>query len=171
MNTTNGNVGIGATPLAGAKLYVNGTTRTKVLEIEGADLAEKFPVTEEVAPGMVVEIDPDNPGKLRLARGAYNQRVAGVVAGANDLSTGVVLGNLPESENGAAVAMSGRVWVYCDASERAVEPGMLLTTAEKPGHAMVVRDSRKAHGSIIGKAMTRLEKGKTGMVLVLVNLH
>ncbi len=62
---------------------VNGTARVKTLEILGADLAEKFPVSEPVEPGVVVEIDPQKPGYLRPARGAYNKRVAGVVAGAN----------------------------------------------------------------------------------------
>jgi hypothetical protein len=165
-----GNVGIGTTAPA-AKLDVNGTARVKVLEITGADLAEKFPTTETLEPGTVVEIDPDNPGHLRKARGAYNTRVAGVVAGANGLSKGIVLGNLEGSEDHTPIAMSGRVWVHADATHEAIEPGDLLTTSDTPGHAMKASDPTRAHGSVIGKAMTRLEKGKTGMVLVLVNLQ
>jgi hypothetical protein len=165
-----GNVGIGTTAPA-AKLDVNGTARVKVLEITGADLAEKFPTTETLEPGTVVEIDPDNPGHLRKARGAYNKRVAGVVAGANGLSKGIVLGNLEGSEDHTPIAMSGRVWVYADATQEAIEPGDLLTTSDLPGHAMKASDPSRAHGAVLGKAMTRLEKGKTGMVLVLVNLQ
>lgn len=165
-----GNVGIGTTAPA-AKLDVNGTARVKVLEITGADLAEKFPTTETLEPGTVVEIDPDNPGHLRKARGAYNTRVAGVVAGANGLSKGIILGNLEGSEDHTPIAMSGRVWVYADATQEAIEPGDLLTTSDMPGHAMKASDPTRAHGAVIGKAMTRLEKGKTGMVLVLVNLQ
>jgi hypothetical protein len=67
--------------------------------------------------------------------------------------------------------MSGRVWVYADATQCAIEPGDLLTTADKPGYAMKARDLRQSHGAILGKAMTHLEKGKTGMVLVVVNLQ
>jgi hypothetical protein len=149
----------------------DGTVAVKVLEITGADLAEKFPTTETLEPGTVVEIDPDNPGQLRKARGAYNKRVAGVVAGANGLSKGIVLGNLEGSENHTPIAMSGRVWVHADATHEAIEPGDLLTTSDTPGHAMKASDPSRAHGTVIGKAMTRLEKGKTGMVLVLVNLQ
>jgi hypothetical protein len=165
-----GNVGIGTASPA-AKLDVNGTARVKVLEITGADLAEKFPTTETLEPGTVVEIDPDNPGHLRKAQGAYNKRVAGVVAGANGLSKGIILGNLEGSENHTPIAISGRVWVYADATHEAIEPGDLLTTSDLPGHAMKASDPSRAHGAVLGKAMTRLEKGKTGMVLVLVNLQ
>jgi hypothetical protein len=165
-----GNVGIGTTAPA-AKLDVNGTARVKVLEITGADIAEKFPTTETLEPGTVVEIDPDNPGHLRKARGAYNKRVAGVVAGANGLSKGIILGNLEGSENHTPIAISGRVWVYADATQEAIEPGDLLTTSDTPGYAMKASDPSRAHGAVLGKAMTRLEKGKTGMVLVLVNLQ
>ncbi len=152
-------------------VVVNGTARVKVLEITGADFAEKFPTSEPIQPGMVVEIDPDNPGNLRLARGAYNKRVAGIVAGANGLSRGIVLGNMEGSEHHAPIAISGRVWVYADATEHAIEPGDFLTTAERPGYAMKATDLQKAQGAILGKAMTRLERGKTGFVLVLVNLQ
>lgn len=170
MSTVNGNVGIGGAPTA-EKLRVYGTARVNVLEIAGADVAEKFPTLEELKPGMVVEIDPANPGHLRLSRSAYNRGVAGVVAGANGLSTGVVLGNVPGSEDGAPVALSGRVWVWCDATEREIKPQDLITTSGKPGYAMAVRDYKKAQGAILGKAMTGLKKGETGMVLVLVNLQ
>jgi hypothetical protein len=166
-----GNVGIGALPATDARLVVNGTARVSVLEITGADIAEKFPTTETLEPGTVVEIDPDNPGHLRKARGAYNKRVAGVVAGANGLSKGIILGNLEGSENHTPIAISGRVWVYADATHEAIEPGDFLTTSETPGYAMKATDLPRAQGSILGKAMTRLEKGKTGMVLVLVNLQ
>jgi hypothetical protein len=151
----------------------DGTTTVGVLQISGgSDLAEKFDVTEpDVQPGMVVEIDPDNPGKLRLARGVYNRRVAGVISGANGVETGMLLADLPGAENSMPIALSGRAWVYCDATDQAIEPGDMLTTAERPGYAMPVLDHSQANGAVIGKAMSRLAQGETGMVLVLVNLQ
>ncbi len=165
-----GNVGVG-TSSPTAKLHVNGTARVNVLEIAGADLAEKFPMSERVEPGMVVAIDPKNPGKLCLARGAYNRYVAGVASGAGDVPVGVILGNFLGSEDAVPVAMSGRVRVYGDAMLRGIEVGDLLTTSERAGHAMAVTDFERAHGAVIGKAMTSLARGETGSVLVLVNLH
>lgn len=152
-------------------LAPQGNTRVRVLEITGADMAERFPMSESAAPGMVVEIDPAVAGKLRLARGAYSKRVAGVVSGAGDLPVGVILGNLPASQDGPAIALSGRVWTWCDAATGAIEPGDLLTTADAVGHAMKATDRDASHGAVIGKAMTALSKGQTGLVLVLVNLQ
>ena len=160
--------GLGATTITLSG--TTGRTTTKVLEITGADLAEKFPVSEEVKPGMVMEIDPDHPGELRIARGAYNRRVAGVVSGANDLSAGVILGNLPGQEDAPPIAMSGRVWAMCDATNGPIAPGDLLTTSDTPGHAMKVTDYTKAPGAVIGKAMSSLESGQR-LVLVLVSLQ
>jgi hypothetical protein len=141
-----------------------------VLEITGADLAEKFPASEKLEPGMVVAIDAKNAGKLCLSRAAYNHCVAGVVSGANNFSVGAVLGNLPGHEDAPPIALSGRVYVQCDASAGAIEPGDLLTTSDTPGHAMKATDRDRSHGAVIGKAMERLESGR-GLVLVLVNLQ
>src|SRR5262249_6305644 len=137
----------------------------------GADLAERFEVSEAARPGMVVAIDPDRPGSLCIARGAYNRRVAGVISGANKLDAGMILANLPGAKDSLPVALSGRVWVNADATKRAIEPGDLLTSAEQPGYAMRVTDRGKAQGAVIGKAMTGLKKGETGLVLVLINLQ
>ncbi|MBK8270499.1 MAG: hypothetical protein IPK83_20265 [Planctomycetes bacterium] len=148
-----------------------GVVSVPVLEITGADMAEKFPASEKLAPGMVAAIDPNNPGKLCLSRGAYNKCVAGVVSGANNFSVGAVLGSTAEDRDAPAIALSGRVFVHCDASIVGIEPGDLLTTSDSEGHAMKVTDFPRAQGAIIGKAMTSLNRGKAGMVLVLVSLQ
>jgi hypothetical protein len=159
----------------GAALYVVGTASVGVITIRGgADLAEHFEVVndvEEVKEGMVVMIDPEHTGGVKLAVGAYNKCVAGVVSGANDLKAGMILGEFDGAHEAKPIALTGRVWTYADATHAAIEPGDLLTTSDTPGHAMVATDPARSHGAIIGKAMSRLEKGEKGLVLVLVNLQ
>lgn len=151
----------------------SGTTQVKVLEITGgADLAEPFPLAghdRPPEPGMVVTIDPEHPGSLRLASTPYDPRVAGVVSGANGLSPGMVMrsdGNALASGD-APVALAGRVWCRCDAGYGQIVPGDRLTTSGTPGHAMKATDPARARGSVIGKAMTGLTEGQD-LVLVLV---
>jgi hypothetical protein len=151
----------------------DGTARVKTLQITGADLAEPFEIAgaEPIKPGMVVAIDPDNPGQLRIADSAYDHTVAGVISGAGDLNPGVIMHQEGMMVAGShPVALTGRVYVWTDATNSPIQPGDLLTTSDIPGHAMKVTDYTKAQGAILGKAMTKLEQGR-GLVLVLVTLQ
>jgi hypothetical protein len=69
------------------------------------------------------------------------------------------------------VALAGRVYCFVDATEAAVAPGDLLTTAAKPGYAMKATDRARAHGAILGKAMDSLALGQRRLILVLVTLQ
>lgn len=160
-------------------VFVNGTATadqvtTDVLRITGgADLAEPFRVgaSPRIEPGMVLSIDPAHPGELRVADSAYDRAVAGIASGANGIRTGITLQQEETIAGGSVpVALSGRVYCLADASTGAIEPGDLLTSSSTPGHAMRVADPDRAHGAILGKAMTALESGR-GHVLVLVTLH
>jgi len=149
----------------------SGITYVKVLAVQGgADLAERFDVDASAKPGTVVEIDPDHLGKLRIAKEAYSRRVAGVISGANGLDAGMILGDLAGAAMSQPVALTGRVWVQCDATDHPIHPGDLLTTSNRPGHAMAVSNYARAQGAVLGKAMSSLEEG-TGLVLVLVSLQ
>jgi len=144
---------------------------TKIMELgAGLDYAEGFDVSakDKIEPGSVLVIDPDNTGKLALSNKSYDTKVAGIVAGAKGLGSGVRLG---AGQFDYDVALAGRVYCNVDATEEAVQPGDLLTTSAIPGHAMKATDYAHARGAILGKAMESLEKGQKGQILVLVTLQ
>jgi hypothetical protein len=137
----------------------------------GADVAEPFELSDqEVARGSIVVIDEDRPGQLKLSQQPYDKRVAGIISGANGIEPGLTLHQEGTFDGGQNVALTGRVYALADATEAPIRPGDLLTTSATPGHCMKATDHLRGQGAIIGKAMTKLEKGK-GMVLVLVSLQ
>lgn len=171
-----GNVGIG-TVNPTEKLHVNGNIRAKVIIIDGgSDLAESYDVAPageaKPEPGMVVSIDPEQVGKLRISTAAYDRSVAGIISGADGIAPGLILGQKGTLADGEfPIANAGRVWCYVDADAGGpVVPGDMLTTSPTPGHAMKATDSARTGGAIMGKAMSRLERGR-GLVLVLVSLQ
>lgn len=171
----NGRIGIGTTaPLM--ELDVRGQMRTEVLHIiGGSDIAEPFDVAGAGAkpePGMVVCIDPDRVGELRVSDRAFDSRVAGIISGAGGVRPGMTLSQPGTDADGEhPVALTGRVWCFVDADANGpVVAGDLLTTSDTPGHAMRAGDDTRANGAVIGKAMSSLDEGR-GLVLVLVNLQ
>ena len=153
----------------------SGRLRTPILEITGgSDLSEQFSVNGEIEaePGMVVCIDAANPGELIVSSAANDRTVAGIISGAGGVNTGMLMGQRDSVADGDhPVALTGRVYVKCDATSGAIVPGDLLTTSDVAGHAMKVTDHARAQGAIIGKAMTSLDAGEQGLVLVLVTLQ
>ena len=142
--------------------------------VAGSDLSEQFDVRSvdnDPEPGMVVCIDPANPGKLVVSAKAYDRTVAGVISGAGGIAPGMTMGQRGSVADGDhPVALTGRVYVRAEVSNGPIVPGDLLTTSNVPGHAMKVTDYQKSQGAVLGKAMTSLDEG-TGLVLVLVSLQ
>jgi hypothetical protein len=173
LNSSNGNVGVG-TAAPAEKLDVAGTVRATVLKLTGgSDIAEPFDVTSslKVMTGMVLAIDPESPGNLRIADRAYDRCVAGIVSGAGEVEPALVMSQTGTIADGRyPVALTGRVYCWADASNGPIEPGDLLTTSDTPGHAMKAADPARTPGAVIGKAMTPLAHGR-GLVLVLVSLQ
>jgi len=175
--THGGNVGIGIEEpesrldVLGNVIIRDESTGDIAVELgTGLDYAEGFDVSENeiTEPGTVMCLDPDNPGKLRICEKEYDTKVAGIVAGANYLGSGVTLGAGKHDLN---VALAGRVFCQVDATESDIEIGDLLTTSELPGFAKKAMDPLKAQGAILGKAMQKLKKGEKGQILVLVTLQ
>jgi hypothetical protein len=178
--TSSGRVGI-RTEQPATELHVNGTATVKVLQITGgADLSEHFAVrgaanvgnaASPIQAGLVVSIDPDEPGKLVVSSQAYDHKVAGIISGAGGVSPGMLMsqsGSMADGDH--PIALTGRVYCWADASYGPIAPGDLLTTSDTPGHARKVTDYAKAQGAVIGKAMTVLKQGK-GLVQALVTLQ
>ncbi|MBC8096681.1 MAG: hypothetical protein H7Y43_12800, partial [Akkermansiaceae bacterium] len=153
----------------------DGRITTQVLQITGgSDLSEGFEIqggNVTVQAGMVVSIDPENPGKLTASSKAYDRNAAGVISGAGGINPGMIMGQAGSIADGKhPVALTGRVYCMVDASFGAIRPGDLITSSDTAGHGMKVTDHARAQGAIVGKAMTGLESGK-GLVLVLVSLQ
>jgi hypothetical protein len=171
LSKSDGTVGI----TLDASVSGEGKITTQVLQITGgSDLSEQFdikPVDEEVKPGMIVSIDPDQTGRLVTSSKAYDKTVAGIVSGAGGVKPGMLMGQAGTMADGKhAVALTGRVYCWVDADLGAIKPGDLITTSDTAGHGMKVSDHAQAQGAIIGKAMSPLASGK-GLVLVLVSLQ
>lgn len=165
---------------AATPLYLNqgsGNVIVPVLQITGgSDVAEPYDVAAtdgvEAMPGMVVAIDPNNVGTMRVVNKAYDRTVAGIISGANGIKPGLTLTQTGSIADGdMPVASIGRVWCWCDADAGGgIEAGDMLTTSATAGHAMKVNDHAKSQGATLGKAMSSLKSGK-GLVLVLVSLQ
>jgi hypothetical protein len=134
------------------------------------DVAEWVPSAEKLYPGTVVALDSTKSNQVISSRQAYDTRVAGVISA----QPGIALGESGEGK--VLVATTGRVRVKVDASRAPIQIGDLLVTSDVAGLAMksepVEFGGRKMHmpGTIIGKALEPLAKGK-GEILVLLSLQ
>ncbi|HDD24148.1 MAG TPA: trypsin-like serine protease, partial [Chloroflexi bacterium] len=86
-------------------VYTDGAYHGQCYYSGSADVAEWVPVREPVEPGDVLEIDPENPGHYRKARGPCSSLVAGVVS----TEPGFVLGHGEDTEGKVLLALMGIV--------------------------------------------------------------
>ncbi len=165
--------GIGQTPVPyenvfrvdkAGRGYFNGGT-----EHGGADVAEFIAASGTLAPGEVVEIDPDRPGQFRKAATPNSSFVAGVISAHPGVTLGAADAAGFARNSGPQLALVGRVLVKASAENGAIGPGDLLVASSTPGHAMRAPAS-PAPGTIVGKALGRLESG-AGSIEVLVMLR
>ncbi len=151
-----------------------GRITTNELQITGgSDLSEFFPLSDNnnIEKGMVVSIDENHPGYLKICNESYDKKVAGIISGANNIEPGLIMsqkGSIADGEH--LIALSGRVYCKAEAFSNPIEIGDMLTSSTLPGYAMKAVDGKRSKGAIIGKAMTPLKSGK-GVVLVLVTLQ
>ena len=132
-------------------------------ESGSADVAEWVPVSEPVEPGDVLEIDPENPGHYRKARGPCSQLVAGVVS----TEPGFVLAHGGDTEDKALLALMGIVPVKVTDEGGPIQPGDLLVVSSTPGYAMRWDPDSGIPCALVGKALEPFERWH-GMVLALL---
>jgi hypothetical protein len=114
----------------------------------------------------------DQDGHMTLGAERNSRRVAGVFSTRPSLVGDAyqVPGDV-QSKDGPqriAVAMAGVVPVNACAENGAIVPGDLLTSGSTLGHAM--RSDRYLPGTIVGKAMQRLDQG-CAQIQMLVSLQ
>lgn len=154
----------------------SGKSRIIVDELQikgGSDLAEFFKINTlmKLEAGTVVSVSEDNSGNLELTKNAYDKKVVGIISGANGVSTGLMLHQKGNEivDGDYPIAINGRVYVKAEATKNPIKAGDLLTSSDIDGYAMKSINNKKAHGAVIGKALTGLDK-ETGLVLVLLGV-
>ena len=152
-------------------VQVTGTvTVEQDIVLSNADCAEEFDVSSPAGPesGTVMVIGDDQA--LHPSSEPYDRRVAGVVSGAGDYKSALLLDRRASSRPRSPVALVGKVCCKVDAQHGPVNVGDLLTTSPRPGHAMRAADQGRAFGAVIGKALQPLASGQ-GLIAILVALQ
>ncbi len=165
-----GNVGIGtADPIQ--KLHVNGNIRvTGDVLLGNADCAEEFTVMNKdmVDPGTVMVLNENDT--ISPCIKAYDKKVVGVISGAGSYKPAIILDKQEEIANRVPISIMGKVICKVDANYFGIEKGDLLTTSPTIGHAMKAFDPIKAFGTVIGKALAPLHRGRS-MIPILATLQ
>lgn len=157
-------------------VYADGAYYGQEFYTDAADIAEWVPVSEPVAPGDVLELDPDHAGHYRKARGRCSTLVAGVVS----TDPGFVLGSGAPSlltthyslpTDSALLALLGIIPVKATDEGGPIRPGDLLVSSSTSGCAMRWDStSAEAPCGLVGKALEPLTS-ESGVILTLLTAH
>ena len=124
---------------------VGGTINTS-----GADLAERYTSQEELVPGQVVSIDPQNNHGVRSSQYQYQPDLVGIVS----TDPGFISGAY--TEDSYPIALIGRVPVLVTTENGMVNSGDYVTSSAVPGYAM----RATLAGRVLGKALESMDPTK-----------
>ncbi len=147
--------------------FFNGGTQNS-----GADLAEAFDVTEDVAeyePGDVLSIAEDKDRTVEKSSGAYSTLVLGVYA----TKPGVLLteeGIDSDLKGKVPMGVVGVIPTKVCLEGGAIKRGDLLVTSSQRGVAMKADMNKVKTGQVIGKALQNYSGTGTGKINVFVNI-
>lgn len=136
---------------ASGRIYANATE-------DVGDLAEYFEVdkNEAIDAGHIVVLKPGGDNEYMLSKKPFEQHIVGVISE----NPSVVLNN---PKVGPPVALTGRVKVKLKKGGALIKSGDFLTTSDKPGLAMLAKES----GPVIGYAVSNQIAG-TDIVEILL---
>ena len=145
---------------ADAQFRVNGNAH---------DYAEAFDLADRggIRPGSVVA-EASNGRGLVLASGEYNPAVVGVIAGAGEFHSGMVIGSRDDGTSDLPVATGGQVFVRVTAESGPIKVGDLLVNSSIAGVAMHGVDQGRLTGTVIGKALQPYSDHQEGLIRMLV---
>lgn len=165
LDVVGGNINVSSSGGVGGNITISGTINAKY-----QDVAEWVPSSEQLSAGTVVVLDSTKSNQVTSSSVSYDTRVAGVISA----QPGIALGE--KADNKVLVATTGRVKIKVDATKSPICIGDLLVTSDVPGVAMkseaVNLGGVQFHrpGTLIGKALEPLDKGKAE-ILVLLSLQ
>ncbi|HLD31060.1 MAG TPA: hypothetical protein VJB41_02580 [Patescibacteria group bacterium] len=136
-----------------------GTIYAEALAITEIDLAENYPSSENLEPGDVVSVDPNNNEKVIKSKIANDNTVMGIVS----TKPGMTLGrsSLPGLY---PVALAGRVPVKVSNENGPIVRGDKLTSSSTPGVAM-----KADHAPYIGLALEPFNE-TSGTIIAFVSI-
>ena len=139
----------------------------------GADFAESVDVSGDrtsYAPGDILVIDPENPGKFLKSDDSYSTMVAGIYSTQPGYVGRLHPRDATTDATEVPMAMVGRVPTKVSAENGPIHIGNLLVSSSRVGYAMKGTDRNKMLGAVLGKALGSLDSG-TGVIQVLVTLQ
>lgn len=147
------------------RVLSNGAAQSDVgFSTPAADFAEMLP-GEGSEPGDVLIAGPD--GRLVRSNAPRQTSVVGVHSTRPGFVGGRPMGG--DAPDAVPLALVGVVPVKASAENGPIRPGDLLVASSTPGHAMASGPRAEA-GTVIGKALARLENG-TGVIRMVVTLQ